>query len=135
MSQPHHQTATPRRIAGATLAAVLMLGGGGTAACADNPAPTSRPSSPAGAPPPSPPGPPRAQVVRMPELVDLNAAVAIDKLEKLGFARQSIKLTTQDENDWFVVVPQNWTVEAQSEAPGVKLPNDSVVVLTCTKNP
>ena len=69
----------------------------------------------------------------MPDLVGKNAAVAVDQLNKLGFARHSIKLGTKDESAWFVVMPENWTVEAQSEAPGATIATDSVVVLTCTK--
>jgi hypothetical protein len=69
----------------------------------------------------------------MPDLVGKNAAVAVDQLKKLGFARHSIRLSTKDENAWFVVMPENWTVEAQSEAQGAKISTDSVVVLTCTK--
>ena len=69
----------------------------------------------------------------MPDLVGKNAAVAIDQLTKLGFARHNIRLSTKDEHAWFVVVPENWTVEAQSEVPGATIATDSVVVLTCTK--
>lgn len=54
-------------------------------------------------------------------------------MKKLGFAPHNIRLRTEDEHAWFVVVPENWTVEAQSEAPGATIATDSVVVLTCTK--
>jgi PASTA domain len=83
--------------------------------------------------PTTPPAPPKPTTVKMPNLVDLNAAVAIDKLERLGWTRDQIDLGSQDEQDTWVILPQNWTVTKQSERAGAKVEPGSLIVLTCTK--
>ncbi|WP_157748342.1 PASTA domain-containing protein [Micromonospora echinaurantiaca] len=67
----------------------------------------------------------------MPNLVGMNAAVAEDKLKQLGLT--NIRFGSQDPNDTFVVLPQNWTVTKQSHKKGTKVGLDELVVLTCTK--
>jgi len=130
MSRPPQRTQLIR-LADVTLVLVLMVGGVvGNAGCAGA-GPASPPSN--GSPATAPARPPGPEVVAMPDLVGLNAAVAVDQLKKLGFARHRIRLSTKDEGAWFVVAPHNWTVSEQSQAPNAGITNDSVVVLTCTK--
>ena len=73
-----------------------------------------------------------AEKVAMPDVRGQNAAVAQDYLSKLGFTQ--VTFGSQDELDTWVVLPQNWTVKKQSTAPGRKIPADTLIVLTCTKN-
>lgn len=67
----------------------------------------------------------------MPDLVGENAAVADDRLRKLGFT--NIQFGSQDENDTVVLLLANWTVTKQSTKAGMKVPVDTLIVLTCTK--
>lgn len=76
------------------------------------------------------PSPTPAAVV-MPDLVGMNAAVAQDKLRKLGLT--NIQLGSQDENDTVVFLAANWTVTKQSHKKGSKVGTEDLVVLTCTK--
>ncbi|WP_433230071.1 hypothetical protein ACQP2H_30695 [Micromonospora sp. CA-248260] len=61
----------------------------------------------------------------------MNAAVADDKLRKLGFT--NIQYGSQDENDTVVLMLPNWTVTKQSAKGGSKMLPDDLIVLTCTK--
>jgi hypothetical protein len=74
---------------------------------------------------------PAPTVIVMPDVVGQNAAVALDKLHKLGL--KNIDLGTVDGHE-FVVLPQNWTVKTQSSPPGDKLAPDAKVVLGCARN-
>ncbi|TDC80078.1 PASTA domain-containing protein [Micromonospora sp. KC606] len=67
----------------------------------------------------------------MPDLKGLNAAVADDKLRKLGFT--NVQYGSQDEKDKLVLMLVNWTVTKQSAKAGTKLAADDLVVVTCTK--
>jgi hypothetical protein len=58
--------------------------------------------------------------IAMPDVVGVNAAVAVDTLTKLGFT--NIDLGTVDGRP-AVVLPQNWTVKEQSAKPGELLPD------------
>jgi hypothetical protein len=84
-------------------------------------------TTPQQAPPPSA----APTVIVMPDVVGQNAAVALDKLHKLGL--KNIDLGTVDGHE-FVVLPQNWTVKTQSAHPGEKLAPDAKVVLGCARN-
>lgn len=75
--------------------------------------------------------PEAAAKVAMPDVKGQNAAVAQDYLEKLGFS--NVTFGTQDEQEGFVVLPENWTVKKQSTTAGRKIPTDTLIVLTCTK--
>ncbi|MGW4152617.1 PASTA domain-containing protein [Micromonospora chersina] len=81
--------------------------------------------------PTTPAAPPKPTTVVMPNLVGMNAAVAQDKLEKLGLT--NIQFGSQDENDTFVILAANWTVTKQSHKKGTRVALDDLVVLTCTK--
>ena len=86
-------------------------------------------------PGPGTPGPPEATsstptLITMPDVVGENAAVAVDKLTKLGFT--NIDLGTVDGRP-IVVLPQNWTVKDQSAKPGERLTADAKIVLGCAK--
>lgn len=72
--------------------------------------------------------------ISMPSVIDKNAAVAEDELEKLGFT--AIELGSVDsENDTLGVVnPANWTVKEQSHKKGEKVAADATIVLGCVKN-
>lgn len=72
-----------------------------------------------------------AKTVTMPKVTGQNAAVADDKLRKLGFT--NISYGSQDKNDTWVVLLQNWTVTKQSTKVGAKVSTDTLIVLTCTK--
>ena len=50
---------------------------------------------------------------------------------KLGFA--NIQYGSQDRNDTVVLLASNWTVTKQSAKAGSKVPTDTLIVLTCTK--
>ncbi|MGX4657838.1 PASTA domain-containing protein [Micromonospora sp. SCSIO 07396] len=67
----------------------------------------------------------------MPNVKGMNAAVADDKLRKLGFT--NIQYGSQDENDTVVLMLPNWTVTKQSAKAGSKMLPDDLIVLTCTK--
>ncbi|WFE47570.1 PASTA domain-containing protein [Verrucosispora sp. WMMD1129] len=67
----------------------------------------------------------------MPNLKGTNAAIADDKLRKLGFT--NIRFGSQDERDTVVLLLTNWTVTKQSTKAGAKLLPDDLIVLTCTK--
>lgn len=84
---------------------------------------------------PGSPAPPAATssaptLITMPDVVGENAAVAVDKLEKLGFT--DIDLGTVDGRS-VVVLPQNWIVKAQSAKPGERLPANAKIVLGCAR--
>lgn len=81
--------------------------------------------------PTTPAAPPKPTTVVMPNLVGMNAAVAQDKLERLGLT--NIQLGSQDENDTLVILAANWTVTKQSHKKGARVALDELVVLTCTK--
>jgi PASTA domain len=70
-------------------------------------------------------------LIAMPNLVGENAAVAEDRLRKLGFT--DITFGTLD-GRMAVVLPQNWTVRAQSTAPDERIAADTKIVLGCTRN-
>jgi hypothetical protein len=59
-----------------------------------------------------------------------NAAVAVDELRKVGFT--NIDLGTVDGRR-VVVLPQNWTVKAQSAKAGSRLAPDTKIVLGCAR--
>lgn len=103
-------------------AAVLPEAQATTEAPAAAPTTASAPQSTA------PAGP---KTVTMPKVVGENAAVADDKLRKLGFT--NIQYGSQDEDDTFVLLLTNWTVTKQSTKPGAKIKTDTLIVLTCTK--
>ena len=67
----------------------------------------------------------------MPNVVGLNAAVAVDRLKKLGFT--NIDLGTVDGRA-AVILPQNWTVRTQSTPPGDRLGKDDKIALGCARN-
>jgi beta-lactam-binding protein with PASTA domain len=69
-------------------------------------------------------------LVIMPDVVGQNADVAQDSLHKLGF--KNIDLGTVDGHH-VVVLPQNWTVRAQSAKSGSKLAPDAKIVLGCAR--
>ncbi|MET7749887.1 PASTA domain-containing protein [Micromonospora sp. NPDC005367] len=92
------------------------------------------PSSEAAPPPPAttaPATPAAPEKITMPNLKGENAAVADDKLRKLGFT--NLQYGSADENDTLVIMLANWTVTKQSAKPGAKLNPDDLIVLTCTK--
>ena len=72
--------------------------------------------------------------LEMPTVLDKNAAVAKDELERLGFT--NIQFGSVDENNDTigVVNPTNWTVVEQSHEPGEMVFSDAVIVLGCVKN-
>ncbi len=102
-----------RRLA-VVLALLATLTGCSLATPQQGPAPSAAPS-----------------VVVMPDVVGQNAAVALDKLHKLGL--KNVDLGTVDGHE-FVVLPQNWTVKTQTAKPGEKLAPDTKVVLGCARN-
>ena len=69
-------------------------------------------------------------LLTMPGVVGQNAAVALDEMHKLGF--RNIDLGTVDGRR-VVVLPQNWTVKAQSAKAGSRLAPDAKVVLGCAR--
>jgi beta-lactam-binding protein with PASTA domain len=70
-------------------------------------------------------------LVTVPDVVGLNAAVAVDTLKRVGFS--NVDLGTVDGHK-FVALPQNWTVKTQSARPGDRLPRDAKIVLGCARN-
>jgi hypothetical protein len=69
-------------------------------------------------------------LLTMPDVVGQNADVAQDSLKKLGF--NNIDLGTVDGHH-VVVLPQNWTVKAQSARSGSRLAPDAKIVLGCAR--
>jgi hypothetical protein len=67
----------------------------------------------------------------VPNVVGLNAAVAVDTLKKQGFG--NIDLGTVDGRP-FVLLPQNWTVKTQSAPAGSSVRTDTKIVLGCARN-
>jgi hypothetical protein len=95
------------------------------AGCSSGPAlPTSPPS-------PAPPVTSAPAFIAVPDVVGQNAAVALDRLHKLGF--KNVDLGTVDGHE-FVLLPQNWTVKTQSARPGDKIAADAKLVLGCARN-
>jgi hypothetical protein len=98
--------------------------------------PTAAPSTPATSsaptvPPVTSPTSVAPATVVMPNVVGQNAAVAADQLRKLGLT--DVQYGSQDENDTVVLLASNWTVTKQSTKAGSKVPTDTLIVLTCTK--
>jgi hypothetical protein len=129
-------------VAGLVVAGLVALGCGGNSN--DSAEVSATPSSPATSntlttPPTSAPAAVAATtaaaptLVVMPDLVGLNAAVASDKLQKLGFTK--IQYGSQDAEDKVVLLLTNWTVTKQSIKKGAKVDPTDLVVLTCTKKP
>lgn len=113
---------------GVTSAAAVMPEVAATTA-APTEAPTAAPTSAAArTSSPSPAGP---KTVAMPKVTGENAAVADDRLRKLGFT--NIQYGSQDRDDTVVLLLSNWTVTKQSTKAGVKVKTDTLIVLTCTK--
>lgn len=71
------------------------------------------------------------EVITMPDVTGENAAVADDRLRKLGFT--NLQFGSQDKNDTLVIMLANWTVTKQSTKAGQKVAADTLIVLTCTK--
>ena len=69
-------------------------------------------------------------LLTMPGVIGQNAAVAVDELRKVGFT--NIDLGTVDGRR-VVVLPQNWTVKAQSAKAGSRLAPDAKIVLGCAR--
>jgi hypothetical protein len=69
-------------------------------------------------------------LLTMPRVIGQNAPVALDELHKLGFT--NIDLGTVDGRR-VVVLPQNWTVKAQSAKAGARLAPDAKVALGCAR--
>ena len=69
----------------------------------------------------------------MPDLVGTNAAVAKDRLKKLGFTK--ITFGSGDPVHSVVLLPSNWTVIKQSARPGEQVESDRLIVLTVAKAP
>lgn len=76
----------------------------------------------------------KAEELTMPSVVDKNAAVAKDELEKLGFTKIELGSVDPENNTLGVVNPSNWTVKEQSHQKGEKVAADAVIVLGCVKN-
>ncbi|MEV6848578.1 PASTA domain-containing protein [Actinoplanes sp. NPDC051411] len=76
------------------------------------------------------PAAPTTALLTMPNEVGQNADVAQDSLKKLGF--RNVDLGTVDGHH-VVVLPQNWTVKAQSARSGSKLAPDAKIVLGCAR--
>ena len=70
-------------------------------------------------------------LITMPDVLGQNAAVAEDKLRKLGFT--NITFGTVD-GRMVVILPQNWTVKTQSAQPNELLAADVKIVLGCVRN-
>jgi hypothetical protein len=69
-------------------------------------------------------------LLTMPDVLGQNADVALDSLHKLGF--RNVDLGTVDGHH-VVVLPQNWTVRAQSAKKGSRLAPDAKIVLGCAR--
>jgi hypothetical protein len=95
-----------------TLLALALLAGCDAGALGQ-PAPTTAPAQ-----------------LTMPDVVGQNADVAQDQLKKLGFT--NVDLGTVDGHH-VVVLPQNWTVQAQSAKSGSHLAPDAKIVLGCAR--
>jgi hypothetical protein len=74
---------------------------------------------------------PTPVLITVPDVVGQNAAVAADKLKKAGFT--NVGFGTVDGRP-AVLVPENWTVRAQSAQPGEHLAADAKIVLGCARN-
>jgi hypothetical protein len=77
------------------------------------------------------PSPAASPLIVVPDVVGLNAAVALDRLHRLGF--KNVDLGTVDGHE-FVILPQNWTVRTQSARPGDQITSDTKIVLGCARN-
>jgi PASTA domain len=73
---------------------------------------------------------PTPTLLTVPGVVGQNAAVAVDELRKAGFT--NIDLGTVDGRR-VVLLPQNWTVKAQSAKAGSHLAPDAKIVLGCAR--
>jgi hypothetical protein len=102
-----------RRIAAALLLALTLALAGCDASALGQPAPAASPA-----------------LLTMPNVVGQNADVAQDSLRKLGF--KNIDLGTVDGHH-VVILPQNWTVKAQSAKSGSRLAPDAKIVLGCAR--
>jgi hypothetical protein len=102
-----------RRIAAALLLALTLTLAGCDASALGRTAPTTAPA-----------------LLRVPDVVGQNADVAQDTLRKLGF--KNVDLGTVDGHH-LVVLPQNWTVRAQSAKSGSHLAPDAKIVLGCAR--
>jgi hypothetical protein len=102
-----------RRIAAALLLALTLALAGCDAGALGQTAPTTAPAQ-----------------LTMPDVVGQNADVARDALHKLGFT--NVDLGTVDGHH-VVVLPQNWTVKAQSARKGSHPAADAKIVLGCAR--
>jgi hypothetical protein len=95
--------------------------------------PTGPPQSPGASAtvPAKSPSPAASPLIVVPDVVGLNAAVALDRLRRLGF--RNVDLGTVDGHE-FVILPQNWTVRTQSARPGDQVTADAKIVLGCARN-
>jgi hypothetical protein len=71
------------------------------------------------------------QIVTMPDIVGVNAAVAEDQLHRLGL--RNLEFTSGDKRYLLVLVLRNWTVTKQSVAAGTRVDKTAPIVLTCVK--
>jgi hypothetical protein len=72
-----------------------------------------------------------SNIATMPDVVGMNAALAEDRLDKLGL--KNLKFASGDKRYQFVLVVQNWTVTKQSTPAGTKVDKSTLIVLTCVK--
>jgi beta-lactam-binding protein with PASTA domain len=76
-------------------------------------------------------GTPESAQLEVPDLVGLNAAIALEELRMAGFT--NIQLGSVDEDDTVVLAASNWTVVEQSAVPGAVQTSSDLIVLSCTK--
>jgi hypothetical protein len=89
----------------------------------------ARIGDPAGPAKPAP-SPAAPALLTMPGVIGQNASVALDELHKVGFT--NIDLGTVDGRR-VVLLPQNWTVKAQSAKAGARMAPDAKIVLGCAR--
>ncbi len=129
---------------GLVLLLALCVAGFVVSADGSGSAPASPPAGqathpPAVAPPATTPGPARTgatagtggSLVPVPDLVGLNASVARQRLIAAGLG--NVRLVSGDPRYHIVVIPEHWSVTAQSVAAGTRVARSTVVVLTCVK--
>lgn len=112
----------PVVLAGAALAATVLIGAAGCGSAGFNPVAPVPGATAVASPAPS--------MITMPDVVGQNADVALDKLKKLGFT--NVDLGTVDGHE-VVILPQNWVVRTQTAPPGSRMGADDKIVLGCAR--
>lgn len=129
--QPQYQPPKKRKkwpwVVGGLATAFVVIGAAGAAGSGGQAPPSTYTSAPVT----SSTLPAPVVDLQIPEVAGKNGKIAMDELKNLGFTNATP--ASQDRNDAWVVLPENWTVVSIQPDVGTTVKSDSTVIVTMTK--